>query len=428
MTMLRRVLISLCSLVAAAASAAAQTNERIYESLNFRFVTPGARAVGMGHTFVGLADDATSASSNPAGLSNLLEPEFSIEFNLTQIRHERFMPGDEAGTRTFGDTVLTPSFFSFAVPVKRATILVFRNTIQHHNERFEIPPRLIPSLGLHEDGAFGTIAARAENYGIGGAFVVSRHLSVGASLVLTTLDIATDGRSGDPLQPRNGTTTIDSARDVGVTAGVLFKPRQDVSIGAAYYGGARFNLNTTLFGRFLFNGGERVLTGDERPVRYVIPDRFAVGASWRVRNALTVLADVARVRYSRQITKDFLIVDFLDPGAGLTHENFVMPDVTELHAGVEYRWYGRGRATALRAGVFTDPDHQMRFRSGANDPNHVADAMLAFRFNSLESRTAVGFTTGGGIAFGNQVQIDAAVSVARTGRQAVLSTVIRLPK
>ena len=41
----------------------AQTNERIYEGLNFRFVTPGARAVGMGVTFIGLADDATAAAS-----------------------------------------------------------------------------------------------------------------------------------------------------------------------------------------------------------------------------------------------------------------------------------------------------------------------------------------------------------------------------
>ena len=44
------------------ADAAGQTNERIYEDLDFRFVTPGARAVGMGKTFVGLADDATAES------------------------------------------------------------------------------------------------------------------------------------------------------------------------------------------------------------------------------------------------------------------------------------------------------------------------------------------------------------------------------
>ena len=36
-------------------SALAQTNERLFEGLDFRFATPGARALGMGVTFVGLA-------------------------------------------------------------------------------------------------------------------------------------------------------------------------------------------------------------------------------------------------------------------------------------------------------------------------------------------------------------------------------------
>ena len=48
-------------LAASVLPASAQTNERIYEDLDFRFVTPGARAVAMGKTFIGLADDATAA-------------------------------------------------------------------------------------------------------------------------------------------------------------------------------------------------------------------------------------------------------------------------------------------------------------------------------------------------------------------------------
>ena len=62
-------------LLLAGRDAGAQTNERLYEGLNFKFVTPGARAAGMGVTFVGLADDATAAASNPAGLSNLRRTE-----------------------------------------------------------------------------------------------------------------------------------------------------------------------------------------------------------------------------------------------------------------------------------------------------------------------------------------------------------------
>ncbi len=41
-------------------------------------VGSGARAIGMGGAFIGIADDATAASWNPAGLIQLENPELSI--------------------------------------------------------------------------------------------------------------------------------------------------------------------------------------------------------------------------------------------------------------------------------------------------------------------------------------------------------------
>ena len=41
-------------------------------------VGSGARALGMGGAFIGVADDATAASWNPAGLIQLEKPELSI--------------------------------------------------------------------------------------------------------------------------------------------------------------------------------------------------------------------------------------------------------------------------------------------------------------------------------------------------------------
>ena len=47
-------------------------------NLNFRFNSPGARANGMGGAFIGVADDATAAYTNPAGLTILTEPENAL--------------------------------------------------------------------------------------------------------------------------------------------------------------------------------------------------------------------------------------------------------------------------------------------------------------------------------------------------------------
>ena len=419
---------------AAATPAAAQTNERIFEDLDFRFVTPGARAVAMGKTFIGLADDATAAVSNPAGLSNLLEQEFSFEFTGTRIRHQRFFPSVAAQVQTFGGLVLTPSFFSYVVPVGRSTIAVFRDSAQNYREAYEIGDRFVPSLNATEDGNFGTISAQIERYGLGGAYVLNRYVSVGGSATLASLDLASEARSGTPLNPRNGTNTIDSDLQWSGLVGVLVKPTSRLALGVTFNKGAVFEIKTRLFGNFLFtlpgNPPRRIdvnRTGDDRDVDYVLPDRYSAGMSWRATNNVTVLYDLSRVNYSQQITDKFLIVDFLDPDARVSPDNFVINDVYEMHAGVEWRHYGARTTYALRGGAFTDPDHRLRFRSGGNNLEHPADFLLNFRFNTGRSRTDTGFTAGGGVTLRNRVQIDAATSVSPDARDLVVSMVVRLP-
>ena len=166
---------------------AAQTNERLFENLSFRFTTPGARAAGMGKTFVGLADDATAAVSNPGGLSNLLEQEFSFELSGTELRHTRTGALGVGDTQTFASLAFVPTFFSYVVPLNRGTMSFFRNTVQNFHERFAFGPRFVASRDAPEDGAFGAIAVNAESYGFGGAFVVNRSLSVGGSIGVMTL-------------------------------------------------------------------------------------------------------------------------------------------------------------------------------------------------------------------------------------------------
>jgi hypothetical protein len=432
-------------------SALAQTNERLYEELDFRFVTPGARPVGMGKTFIGLADDATAAASNPAGLSNLLEKEFSFEFTGTSIRHYRLVPSEGGDVEPFGDVVLTPSFLSFVWPLGRATVSMFRHAVQDYRETYQFSGRFIESVNDFEDGSFGTLAVQAENYGLSGAFVVTRFLSVGGTLNLTTLDLASESRSGDPLSPRNGTNTIDTDRTLSGVLGVLAKPHKALTVGATYNDGAAFDLETTLFGTFLVTlpTGTRtgvVRSGERFPIRYTIPDRYAVGVSWRPAQALTLAMDLSRTRYSQLVSEKFLIVDFQDPAAGLTQGSqlpdaslqeqldalqcadpcpFSIRDVSELHAGGEYRFYRERFTAALRAGVFTDPDRPLRFRPGSN-PDHPADRLLDYRFNTVTSRTDVGATFGGGVTLRNRVQLDAAASFSRDATDVVVSVVVRM--
>jgi len=66
------------SLLFGASSEAATLFQQVGVASSPNPVGSGARAVGMGGAFIGVADDATAASWNPAGLIQLEKPEVSI--------------------------------------------------------------------------------------------------------------------------------------------------------------------------------------------------------------------------------------------------------------------------------------------------------------------------------------------------------------
>jgi hypothetical protein len=67
------------SLLLAAGAARGQESLEGPPTLQFSFSNPGARSMGFAGAFVALADDATAAFANPAGLVQLLQPEVSLE-------------------------------------------------------------------------------------------------------------------------------------------------------------------------------------------------------------------------------------------------------------------------------------------------------------------------------------------------------------
>src|SRR5436309_12861083 len=59
--------------------AAQNTDIESLSGLQFNFGNPGARSLGMGGAFLGLADDASAAEANPAGLTILRKPEITVD-------------------------------------------------------------------------------------------------------------------------------------------------------------------------------------------------------------------------------------------------------------------------------------------------------------------------------------------------------------
>ena len=91
------------------------------------FLGGGARARGMGGAFLGLSDDASAASWNPAGLVQLNKIQTSFSFLTATLKNEYDNP---FSSTSFDKTISTINYASFLIPFKIfIAILICGNTV-----------------------------------------------------------------------------------------------------------------------------------------------------------------------------------------------------------------------------------------------------------------------------------------------------------
>src|SRR5437773_6893613 len=127
-------------------AAAQNTDIESLSGLTFNFGNPGARSLGMGGAFLGLADDASAAEANPAGLTILRRPEVSLEVRNYQEKQLFTTSG------TFPDLTRTafahysqrvePTFASFVYPIKNWTLgLYYHEPLRNEGSGQVVPDR-----------------------------------------------------------------------------------------------------------------------------------------------------------------------------------------------------------------------------------------------------------------------------------------------
>src|SRR5262249_55080708 len=169
----RRVLLLFFALAAAGESRVhAQSNAEINSGIQFNFSSPGARSLSLGGAFLGLADDATAAYTNPAGLTNLTRPELSAEGRRFEYKSSFISAGNAGGEPSgrgqdkfsepiFAEPHTTTNSFSFGsivYPVWRLSLAVYWHELANYetsvrtNGAFYGPgfpdrSRLLPMIG-----------------------------------------------------------------------------------------------------------------------------------------------------------------------------------------------------------------------------------------------------------------------------------------
>ena len=424
----------------------------------FSFGPPGARSLGMGGAFIALADDATAAEANPAGLTKLSRPEVSVHGRQTDHaievldlnavtsldslnrfrRGPNLRPASSVGnafaedTRTvFDPSVSEVSFASWVKPFDGYTFSVSYQKAADFQGANVFRAWDDEQLDYYQSRQI--LDLTVENFGLSAAFKAGPMLSIGFSvrysyLVMNSfqdlrIDYLSDVErnfvsSGAALeevqalgildQQITRQTLDDTDGVVTFNAGILINPDGRVSLGLVYKQGADFYVDATggtfgcqgpvgSFETFCPPANQTRIQGD--PLQ--VPDVLGLGLAWKVTDRFKVALDANAVTYS-----DLTLP--LRTGTNTSEQalrQFVpIEDEVELHFGMEYTAFMAGRPLSVRAGVYTDSDHD--------------------GFRDIDSEQTV-YTFGLGTVLMNHFQIDLAAQKADSKESAILSMVYR---
>jgi long-chain fatty acid transport protein len=408
--------------------------------VQFDFTSPGARSMAMGGAFVGAANDATAAFTNPAGLAFYGAPEITGEGRFTSLSTPFLAGGRISGTATgmgldtvsravyerdvfrrFGVTFVSAT----ATRGLKTTFTAYRHELVRVNNSFF-------SQGVFQRATFGGVTDDANRelpiggsrdvaitvYGAAVGRQVTDTVAVGVGLSVSHLHLesrfARFGLESNSFSAADRTlvsaTASQDGDDVAVAAnvGLLWKPNAAFSAGAAFRRGPRFSF--TQHDHVAFPALDL-----ERSGHFKVPDVFSIGMSWQTGNLRTNL-DYSRIRYS-QLKEDFIEIQALASGRP---EQLRLDDGGEIRGGAEY-FIGDELTIIPRIGLWFDPDHTVQYVSTA-----AADATDARYSAALPGHDGlIHYTFGVGVVWSRSIETHFAADLSSRTRQVTVSAVKR---
>ena len=404
----------------------------------------------MGGAFAALADDATAAFSNPAGLVQLTRPEVSIEGRYWDYSTPFTLSGRVQGEPTgIGlDTALRSaesefdasalSFLSLVYPGRNWTVALNRHQLAKFesdtatqglftDDPYEGPrptclagtdvcryPEFIYNTRVEIVSTTASIAYRvSDEFSLGlGLSHFQSNLAVISeqyAIIDETLPLGFFGPNEYAYAALIGTDTFDSDdSDCGLNVGFLWFMTREWSLGGFYRSAPETRLS-----------GERrsgpaldppipigSLGGSVSDLPIGFPDVYGLGLAYRSQNgSWTVSFEWDRAQYST-------IIESLPENDLITTDFVVIDDADEVRLGAEYAFRSLNPIVALRAGLWRDPDH--RVRTIEDDP--LEQALLPAGTDEMH------YSLGVGLAFSN-FQTDIAIDLSDQVSTAAISLI-----
>lgn len=421
---------ALVLVTAATAFAQVNVNETLgrpaLEGYQFDYAGSGARAFAMGNAYLGLSNDVTAVSWNPAGLFNLSQPVLSASYGSMMPRGETqtdfYMPGGLSGFDHSG-SISGVTALNFAAPI-RIKGHPFVGSFAY-NSLYNEYQAIVYSYGysfIYEprDGALDTAEFDAgvqselegglKNVSFGFGTRIHGNLSAGVALNVYTGDVVreTVERSGSGdlldnfLQTYTSTTTatvIDSNKFSGYnfTLGFKYEGLMTGKLGLGLVIRTPFDLEVetdrsyyiiTDRNGLIQDAGTDTIYFDNLLAKYESPWMIGLGGAYQMNERTTLTADVEFRNFSSRGVqlRDSL---FLDPGG--ENEEFytevssdtLWSSVFQFRLGAEHLLQHSWGTVPVRAGFAYVPATVQSYEPDSL----VMDQTGATNLASTESRT-----------------------------------------
>lgn len=377
--------------------ARAQFESSALAKIQVNVANPGGKSLAMGGAFVALADDATAAFANPAGLVQLTAWQagasvkgfrFSPNFDtrvfaaqpqgngeaFAQVRSIPFQPTTTVTDLDFASVVAPIVPEKLVLSLYRAVDLRYRYELEEPTRQFQV--NLEPGDGapfaIEEQGR---VDIRNEVVGLAAATRLMAGqvpIDLGAGLTFSRLRYTFDGPGGAYLSRIANfspdftdvpvSAVADSSWRPGFSVGVrsTLDEVSRLSVGAVYRRNGSHDVSYSVGAPFDLACGEPNDVGFRGCGTMKSPDDLAFGVSGGV-GELTGSVELQRVYYS-QLNDGFvnLYRYFESNEAGTSYAVPVgsSKDATVLRAGLEYGFaIGGSDRLFLRAGYFHESAH-----------------------------------------------------------------------
>ncbi|MGA1841991.1 MAG: OmpP1/FadL family transporter [bacterium] len=347
-------------------------------------VGSGARAMGMGGAFVAVADDATAASWNPAGLIQLQKPEVSAVFSYERNTERRYISGGlEIEDK---NTVWDLNYFSMAYPFG-----VFRRN-------FVLSLNYQRLYDFHTEASFlgDEFNSKGSLYTLSPAFAIqaAENLFLGFTLNVWSNEWTQKSEWKNTYYNSNSKQIIREEfrdfRGVNANLGIFYRLTPKWTLGAVYKTPFRGRFNYLYFN----NQNTANISGDfyGKLESIKIPPTYAVGVSYRFSDAWSLSFDVTRKDWDELVWRNSDGDDFglftmynTDPN---DHSPIEFPEIDPTYAfrlGIEFLKILESTVIPVRAGIFYDPvpsiesphsEYGLSFGSGLS----IGDLILDFAY------------------------------------------------